>query len=261
MESISFDRIADRYDETRGGMDRARDVAVAVVPVLMPGTVMEVGIGTGVIAAALAEHGRQVVGVDLSPAMLLHAAARLGPRVAVGDAQQLPVRSGGCDNVLLVWVMHLVGDPVAALVEARRVLADEGRVVIAPRLVTPPDLYDDVEAIFYAMHALLHRDVLEPTSVLEQAEAAGLALVARTMTRPRPVGESPLAAAERIESRTFSSLWDVDDATWAAVVEPAITGLRALPAPDRPRDRSVSQELLVFTAMDRQPGLDEARWW
>jgi SAM-dependent methyltransferase len=251
MESISFDRIADRYDETRGGMDRARDFADGVVPILAAGSVLEVGIGTGAIAAALAEQGRRVVGVDLSPEMLRRAVARLGPQVAVGDAQRLPVRSGGCDNVLLVWVMHVVGDPVATLVEARRVLAGGGRVVVAPRPVTPPELFDDVETIVYAMSAALRNEDLEPTTVVVQAEAAGLVLVERTLTRPRPVGESPLAVAERIESRTFSSLWDLDDVTWAAVVEPAIAQLRALPAPDQTRSRFVRQELFVFTAMAR----------
>jgi SAM-dependent methyltransferase len=253
VESISFERIAERYDDTRGGMDRARDIAEAVVPILAPGSVLEVGVGTGAVAAALEETGRHVVGIDLSPAMLRQAAERLGPRVAVGDAQRLPVRSSGSDNVLLVWVLHVVGDPVATLLEARRVLADGGRVVVGPRAVTPPELFDDVETIFYAMHALLRRDDdLEPASVVAQAEQAGLALVERTVTRSRSVGESPLVAADKIESRTFSSLWDVDDATWSAVVEPAITALRALPESERPRPRSVTQELFAFTPGNRR---------
>jgi SAM-dependent methyltransferase len=250
MESISFDRIADRYDETRGGMERARDIAAGVMPLLAPGSVLEVGIGTGAIAAALTEQGRDVVGVDISPAMLLRAVDRIGSRVAVGDAQRLPVRSGDCDNVVLVWVLHVVGDAVATLVEARRVLADGGRVIVAPRLVTPPELYDDIETIYYAMHRAIRSDLLEPDSVVAEAEVAGLALVERALTTPRPVGQSPVAAARRIESRTFSALWDLDDATWSAVVEPAIAQLRALPAPDEPRTRSIAQELFVFTATD-----------
>ncbi len=99
------------------------------------------------------------------------------------------------------------------------------------------------------MYSMLRpEDDLEPTSVVSTAEAAGLVLVDRTLAGSRDVGESPLASAQRIESRTFSSLWDLDEDTWVTVVEPAIAQLRALPDADQPRTRSVTQELFVFTA-------------
>ena len=40
------------------------------------GTVLELGVGTGRLAFALAEQGLSVVGVDIAPAMLAQAAAR-----------------------------------------------------------------------------------------------------------------------------------------------------------------------------------------
>jgi hypothetical protein len=58
--------------------------------------------------------------------------------------------------------------------------------------------------------------------------------------------QTPAEQAGRIAARSFSSLWDVPDDRWAAVVEPAIAALRALPEPDRPRERRTDYELLVF---------------
>ncbi|MBV8305279.1 MAG: hypothetical protein JOZ04_13795 [Acidimicrobiia bacterium] len=53
--SISFDRIADRYDETRGGERRGQLVAAEIDPYLGPGArILEIGVGTGIVATALA---------------------------------------------------------------------------------------------------------------------------------------------------------------------------------------------------------------
>ena len=82
--SIAFDRIAGSYDATRGGMERGRSVG-AVLAELLPadGPLREVGVGTGLVAAGLAERGRAPVGVDLSRPMLAVAATRLPGRLAV----------------------------------------------------------------------------------------------------------------------------------------------------------------------------------
>ena len=49
--SLSFERIADRYDATRGGEQRGRRTAASLAPLLDPvWPVVEIGIGTGVIA-------------------------------------------------------------------------------------------------------------------------------------------------------------------------------------------------------------------
>ena len=246
LDSISFDRIADRYDETRGGMDRARNIAAGLDPHLVRGTVLEIGVGTGAIATALTDLGRQVVGVDLSEPMLRVAIGRLGQRVSLGDGHRLPVRTGGCSNVILGWVLHLVGDPSAVLAEARRVLRPGGRVVAVQR-PTQVEL-DDIDTITEAMNVALRAGRPDPARVPEQAAAAGLTLVERSMTPARTFQESPAEAVSKIEQRTFSSLWDVDDATWTSIVQPAVAALRALPSPESRRPRSVSQDVFVFAA-------------
>src|SRR5438270_11795507 len=47
--------------------------------------------------------------------------------------------------------------------------------------------------------------------------------------------QRPVDLADALEKRTFSFLWDLDDRTWARVVQPTIDGLRSLPDSTRPR--------------------------
>ena len=107
--AVSFDRIADRYDETRGGLDRGRWLAGEIGAHPQPGSVLEIGIGTGAIALPLTERGRRVVGVDVSSGMLARARERLG-EVVVPTATTCRSGRASVDNVLPVWVLQLVPD-------------------------------------------------------------------------------------------------------------------------------------------------------
>jgi hypothetical protein len=118
--SVSFDRIADRYDATRGGLERGRLLARSIAPHLHPGPVLEVGVGTGAVSSGIDDLGHRVIGVDLSLPMLARAVERLGARVAAADGHHLPVPDGAVPNVVLVWVLHLVGDPESVLAETVR---------------------------------------------------------------------------------------------------------------------------------------------
>jgi hypothetical protein len=92
-ESISFSKVASIYDATRGGSERGDRFAAAIVPWCGQGPVVEVGVGTGIVARPLeAESGRPVVGFDLAPEMLVYAHDRIGARVGVADVAALPVR-------------------------------------------------------------------------------------------------------------------------------------------------------------------------
>src|SRR4029450_11304648 len=106
--SVVFDRIADDYDETRGGESRARGVAVRLterLPRRRP--ILEGGVGTGIVARAVSDHGFEVVGVDLSMPMLRKAHERLGARVANADALRLPIASGSISAAYAGWGVPL----------------------------------------------------------------------------------------------------------------------------------------------------------
>lgn len=244
---MSFDRIADRYDETRGGLERGGNVAAAIAPHLAAGVVVEVGVGTGAVALPLVRRGHPVIGFDLSLPMLRRAHDRLGPWVARADAHHLPVAGATAPNVVMVWVLHLVADLPGVVAEATRILAPGGRLAVVPAGGQWDD--DDIGAVVRVMHGALqdvrpHRDA--PPEVVAAAEDLGLSLVAEVDTRSEVWHQSPEDQARAIESRTWSSLWDLPDDRWAAVVEPAIAALRALPDPARPRARRTHYRVLVF---------------
>lgn len=97
--------------------------------------VLDVGCGDGELAVALSELGGEVVGVDLSPAMIEAAerrAQKSGLKVAfkVASAQKLPFRDAQFDVVVAVTVLCFVRDTAPVFQEMARVMRPGGRLVI-----------------------------------------------------------------------------------------------------------------------------------
>lgn len=243
--SVTFDRIADEYDSTRGGVERGRAVAPILARLLPKGApVLEVGVGTGLVAAGLGALGVHVVGVDLSMPMLRKAVDRLGPSVACGDALRLPIASGAMSGAYAVWVMHLVADVGTVLADVRRVLAPGGVFLVVP---SRPDVRrTDVHTLTRELADRLRPAQDTPDRLAGLAVDVGLVEVARVSFETHVHEVSPLQAVDEIERRVFSALWDVDDATWRAVVEPMIAKIRALPNPRKPRVVQNRYPLLAF---------------
>lgn len=94
--------------------------------------VLDVGCGTGRLAAALAEReAARVWAVDATPAMLEQARGRVpaGVGLKLGRAEELPFRDGWFERAVMWVVVHLVDRP-RAFAEARRVLVSRGRLAI-----------------------------------------------------------------------------------------------------------------------------------
>lgn len=113
------------YDLTRGA---SPTVVRALAGHLGPPdgrSLLDVGGGTGNYGQVFASRGSHVVVVDAEPAMLAHAARKLGPgHVVAGDAQALPFADRSFDRAMMVNAAHLMADPVAAFREARRVIRE-----------------------------------------------------------------------------------------------------------------------------------------
>lgn len=132
--SISFDRAADYYDQTRGLpadlMDRLMPMVAAELP---DGRCLEIGIGTGRIALPLMRRGVDVVGVDISIEMLRRLLAKSSaPKVVLGDATRLPFGDRTFASAIASHVLHLVPGWRTALDEIVRVVRPGG-VLLASR--------------------------------------------------------------------------------------------------------------------------------
>ena len=100
------------------------------------GTLLDVGTGTGRMLELLGPRATRALGIDRSPEMLrlargkVEAAGLAGTEVRHGDMYALPAAERTVDTVILHQVLHFAVDPAAALVEAARVLAPGGRLLI-----------------------------------------------------------------------------------------------------------------------------------
>jgi SAM-dependent methyltransferase len=244
VPGISFDRVASIYDATRGGERRGNMLADSIAPYVTGTRVVELGVGTGVIAKGLQRHGIEASGLDLSAAMLDAAIERIGPRVARADVDRLPLADASIDTVLFVWVLQLVEDPLVTLGEAARVLRPGGRVVALPSTADYDP--DDEMAPIIARLAPLRSHRLA-TAEIVGTQLPGLELVHEGVTAWDEFSQAPSEEADNIEQRHYSSLFDVDDASWQRVVVPVIDALRALPDPDRPRIRRNRHPLIVWS--------------
>jgi hypothetical protein len=134
---------------------------------------------------------------------------------------------------------------ISFLSEAGRVVARGGRLVVIPAGGNWEP--DDIGDVVVPMAQALRPELDQPELLVAGAAATGLAVVAHETTPPARFLASPEEMAQTIERRDWSSLWDVPDDRWAAIVEPTLAALRALPEPERRRERWKHDHVVVFT--------------
>ena len=127
--NVAFDeRVAAHYEawyETLEGR-QADELEKAVLGWLLqrfprPGSMLELGCGTGHFTRWLSDEGLAAVGLDLSAAMLAEAQALDGFPLVRADARRLPFADSAYDLTALITTLEFLERPGEALVEALRV--------------------------------------------------------------------------------------------------------------------------------------------
>ena len=134
-----FARNAARWDEIRSRYVSETAVEAAVLKAAGPGPfkrLVDLGSGTGRMLTLLGPHAQAAVGLDLSQQML-NIARR---HVADAGLERCELRHGdifgtrlpgqSADLVVVHQVLHYLGDPAAAVREAARLVAEDGRLII-----------------------------------------------------------------------------------------------------------------------------------
>jgi ubiquinone/menaquinone biosynthesis C-methylase UbiE len=104
-----------------------------VLPEAQAGTCIDIGAGTGHIAAWLVGQGHQVTAVEPSPAMRregMQRTAGLAIHWCDAHAENLPFADASFDRALLFTTLEFVRHPAQTLSEAFRVVRPAGRVIV-----------------------------------------------------------------------------------------------------------------------------------
>jgi ubiquinone/menaquinone biosynthesis C-methylase UbiE len=177
---------------------------------------LDVGCGTGRLAAELQARGNRVWGVDPAPEMVQAAKAR-GVNAKVARAEALPFKDGWFERTVLWLAVHLL-DRAQAFAELHRVLAPEGVVLIA---TFDPSHFDRfwLNQIFPSLERIDRERFPTDTQLAQELFAAGFEPRVTRLSQQAAITRE--AALERIRGRYISTLELLADEEYAAGLEKA----------------------------------------
>jgi SAM-dependent methyltransferase len=143
MGIARYDGVADWYRGFRPSLAPDELGALRELLGAGQGRCLDVGCGTGLATAAVAELGWSAVGIDLSEDMLELARGH-GVEVVRGAAEALPFANGSFDAAVSIWTHIDLDDFSAAIGEIARVLRPEAPLVYIgahPCFVGPHSLF------------------------------------------------------------------------------------------------------------------------
>lgn len=196
----TYDAVAREYDRQLGGelagkpVDRA--LLRALVELVVSGTIADVGCGPGHVTRFLAELHTDVIGVDLSPAMIAIAQERApAVRFRVGSMLRLAEADGAWQGAVSLYsIIHLTpAERLTAFREFARVIRPGGFLLLAFHVDSPDFAVGQVNHIteWFGHHVELDGYFLDPEEIATQVTAAGFSLIARTDRAPTPGVEYP----------------------------------------------------------------------
>ena len=215
--SLSFDRAADYYDDTRGDTDEVeRSSALLADQLPAEGQILEVGVGTGRMALPLHRRGFEIVGVDLSRRMMDKLLLKNGGTppfpLAQADATRLPFADASFAAVYSIWVLHLIPAWEQAIDEVIRVLQPHGSFTVALGGQFGAGAWEEIAMKFRSLTGA------------ENVGAKSIGEVSDAMSTRRWVGRelppfkvehevTPAEVIRRLEEGCYSFTWLVDEQT------------------------------------------------
>jgi ubiquinone/menaquinone biosynthesis C-methylase UbiE len=106
------------------------------------GLVLEVGVGSGLNLPLYSQAVDRVCGIDLSPELIRLARRRdadalIPVSLLRASAEHLPFADAVFDTVVMTWTLCSIANPVAALIEMRRVLKPGGQLLFVEHGLSP----------------------------------------------------------------------------------------------------------------------------
>jgi phosphatidylethanolamine/phosphatidyl-N-methylethanolamine N-methyltransferase len=202
--ATAYARWAPVYDLVFGAVfDAGRKASIAAAE-RIGGTILDVGIGTGISLTDYA-HTNRIVGVDYSEPMLRKAHARVADQklthvaaIAVMDACQLGFPDAFFDVVVAQYVITAVPDPEATLDEFVRVTRPGGEIILVNHLGAEDGLRRTFEQGFAPIARRLGwRPEFRWGRLAQWAERHGGVRVAERRPMP-PLGHFSLIRFERV---------------------------------------------------------------
>ena len=138
MAQALWSDVAAAYDRSFASLCSGT-APMLVEPIPAGSRVLDVGCGSGHLAAELTSAGHEVHGVDPDPEMVALTASRSAASVTTGALPDLPFAEGSFDVVLANFVLNHVDDPRVAARGLARVVRPGGRVAATIWPGRPPE--------------------------------------------------------------------------------------------------------------------------
>jgi ubiquinone/menaquinone biosynthesis C-methylase UbiE len=131
-----FDELAGKFGRQYVPGRSWKGIAEAVLKLLPPMVIADLGAGEGTISQLMAQRAKKVIAIDNSEKMVefgselakRHGIANLEYRL--GDLESVPIRSGSVDLAFLSQALHHAVHPEKAMAEAFRIVKPGGKIAV-----------------------------------------------------------------------------------------------------------------------------------